>query len=463
MIKLFDDQAELISDVRSELSNGARSVLIQAGTGSGKTIVASTIVKSAYDKGNKVLFVVPRIDLVRQTCNTFTNFDIPHGFIVSGRRYDPKELVHIASKDTLIRRLKDTNDYKLVIIDECHYGGSGLNDIVQYYKPNATLLGLSASPWDMAGHGMKHQYDTMVCGKSIRWLIDNKRLSDYKAYAPSHVDLSNIGLIGGDFNQKQLAEKMEADVLLMGDTVNHYKEHAMGKRGVTFCVRRKHSEMMAKAYRDAGVMAVHMDGETPDEVRVKIAKAFAKREIQVICNCELLTFGYDLASISESNACVEAMSDCQPTKSLSKQLQKWGRNLRYDGTQHVFFDHANNFETHGLPCDEREWTLEPREKRKRAMTDQERNIAVRQCSQCYCVHKPAPICPDCGFVYPIQERVVEEVDVKLNEIEVANHKKKLRKEQGMARTYEDLERIAKERGYKPYWVKIQAKLKGIKK
>jgi DNA repair protein RadD len=268
-------------------------------------------------------------------------------------------------------------------------------------------------------------------------------------------------MVAGDFNKKQLAEKMEADVLLMGDTVNHYKNHAMGKRGVTFCVRRKHSEMMAAAYRDAGVMAVHMDGDTPDEVRVKIAKAFAKGEIQQICNCDLLTFGYDLASISESNACVECLSDCQPTKSLAKQLQKWGRNLRYDGTEHVFFDHANNFETHGLPCDEREWTLEPREKKRRS-SEKERSIPVKQCPKCFYVHSPSKSCPECGYIYPIQERSVEEIDVSLQEIDLTLERKEKRMEQGRAKTFDDLWKIANERGYKAGWVYKQAQLKGIR-
>jgi DNA repair protein RadD len=461
-MKLFPDQEELINNVREKLVEGNKSVLIQAGTGSGKTIVASTIVKSAFEKRKNVLFVVPRIDLIRQTSNTFHAFNIPHGFIASGRYYNQRENIFIASKDTLIRKYESIKKkFDLCIFDEAHFGGDGLNELIQFYKPNSTLLGLTASPWDMEGRGMAHQYNTMVCGKSIRWLIDNNRLSRYKAYAPSHLDLSQIGMVAGDFNKKQLAEKMEADVLLMGDTVNHYKNHAMGKRGVTFCVRRKHSEMMAAAYRDAGVMAVHMDGDTPDEVRVKIAKAFAKGEIQQICNCDLLTFGYDLASISESNACVECLSDCQPTKSLAKQLQKWGRNLRYDGTEHVFFDHANNFETHGLPCDEREWTLEPREKKRRS-SEKERSIPVKQCPKCFYVHSPSKSCPECGYIYPIQERSVEEIDVSLQEIDLTLERKEKRMEQGRAKTFDDLWKIANERGYKAGWVYKQAQLKGIR-
>ena len=47
-------------------------------------------------------------------------------------------------------------------------------------------------------------------------------------------------------------------------------------------------------------------------------------------------------------------------------------------------------------------------------------------------------------------------------IAMAEHKKKQRMEVGMAKTKEDLIRIAKERGYKPSWVYIQMKLKGIR-
>jgi hypothetical protein len=42
---------------------------------------------------------------------------------------------------------------------------------------------------------------------------------------------------------------------------------------------------------------------------------------------------------------------------------------------------------------------------------------------------------------------------------IAEEKKIKRMAVGMARTRADLEEIAKERGYKPSWVKIQARLK----
>ena len=452
-INLFPDQRECINGIRQSIKRGNRSVLLQAGTGSGKTYMASEIVSGAFRKGKRCLFVVPRRELLRQTSSTFSRFGIDHSFIAAGLPYNQFARIYIASKDTLVRRISGAFD--VTVIDECHYGGAGVDKIVQHYRKGGILIGLSATPWDMAGRGMAHQYEDMVQGRSIDWLIRNKRLSEYKAFAPDHVDLSGIRHSGGEYNSEQVSDRMRS-AKIFGNAARHYKQHATGMRGVTFLPSVKESERMAQLYRDCGVPAAHMDGNTPDDERKRISVAFARRELLQICNAELLTFGYDLAAASGIDACVEVVSDCQPTRSLAKQMQKWGRGLRYDGRLHMFFDHANNFDTHGLPRDHREWTLEPRE--KRGGGNKEASMPVRECSKCFYCHRPAPVCPNCGYEYPYQGRTVEEVEAELKEVESRNK----RVEVGRAKTLSDLRKIAQERGYKPQWVWRIAKAKGIK-
>lgn len=446
---LYTDQAVLIDQLKQAIYSGYKSVLLQAHTGTGKTRMASEIVYGAYKKEKVCFFVVPRKDLVRQTSETLKQYGIYHSFIVAGMRCDTRAKIFVCTTQTLRNRLAIIPD--LAIFDETHYGSTGLDKLIVKYKAAGTvIIGLSASPWKLSGKGLGCWYDKMVCGPSIRWLIDNKRLADYRAFAPSHPDLSQIKVTGGDYSKGQLSERMEGDRILIGNAVKHYKTHAMGKLGVTFGVSRKHSEMLAQEYRDNGIPAMHMDGETPDDERRRISVAFAKRELLQIVNCDLLGFGWDLALASGiSGVNIQCLTDCKPTKSLAGQLQKNGRNLRYDPEPHIFFDHANNFLEHGLPDADREWTLADREKTSR--DGGEKIEPVRQCDQCYFCFKPAPVCPHCGFVFPIQSREIEQVDGELAEIQIQQEKREARQTQGKAQSLEDLIVLGKSKGYARGW------------
>lgn len=462
MINLLPDQIESINKVQYSMLQGKRSILLQGATGSGKSYIGSEIIHRSLNKGKTSWFMVPRRDLIRQMREVFNDFEIPHGIIAAGVEYNPFGQVYICSTDTVKNRLHHLKAPNLCFIDETHHGGEGLDKVIQWLKSNGTwIIGLSATPWKLSGKGLGCWYEELICGPSIRWLIDNNRLSEYRAFAPSTPDLSMIDINNGDYAKGQLAEKMEEDRVLIGNSVNHYKKYSMGKLGITFAVSRRHSELLAQAYRDSGVPAVHMDGDTPEDVRIRMAKAFARREILQLCNAELLTFGYDLASASGyKDVCIQTMTDCQPTKSLAKQRQKNGRVLRYDNEPHLIFDHANNIKEHGMPCEDIEWTLEDRKKRQ---SNGERNLPVRQCTQCYFCHHPSKSCPNCGHVYPIEVRAIKEVEGELEELRITAAKKIARQEQGKASTMEQLIEIGKRRGYKnpAFWAKNV--MKGRKK
>lgn len=460
---LFPDQERLANAVNAEFKKGYNAVLMQAATGSGKSVIASYIIKRSMGLGNVVWFVVPRRELIRQMSETFSEIGIPHSFIADKLPYDPMAKVYIVSMQSIMNKLdRIINIPDRVIIDEVHFGGAGLAKIIAWAKLyGAKILGLSATPNRADGRALGEWFDSMVCGESIKWLQENKRLALYRPFAPDHLDLSMIGTNDNDYNQKQLRSKMESDTYLIGNAVSHYKKHAMDMLGITFAVGVRHSQILAQAYRDAGVVAMHMDGETPEIERKRIARAFALGEIKMLCNAELLTFGYDLASASGiKGVTIKCMMDCQPTKSLPKQMQKWGRNLRYDGTHHLFFDHGNNFYEHGMPNDDREWKLEGREKLKRKKVD--KNIVkAMSCTQCHYCHPPAPKCPNCGYEYPITERKISELDAELQEIEEIKRKKDARKEVGMAKSLNDLMVIAKARGYNKGWAFRMAKAKKL--
>ena len=125
------------------------------------------------------------------------------------------------------------------------------------------------------------------------------------------------------------------------------------------------------------------------------------------------------------------------------------------------FDHVGNYIQHGSPDDEREWTLEAKPKRG---GNKEPTQPVRQCPECFMVHRPSPECPGCGYVYPIQSRMVDEIEGELSEV-IAGPKpiKKSQVIGQIARTNgrAGLEAYAKENGYKSGWVQHQMRVRKL--
>ncbi len=434
---------------------------MQSATGSGKTIMATDILLRAIQRKSSTWFVVPRKELLRQTSGTYDAFGIAHSYIAAGRDYNGYAQSHIVSQQTVVRRLDDLTPPKMAVIDECHYGQDGLDTLIQWLSNAGTyIIGLTATPKKQSGQGFDGWFDDMVMGPSIKELIALGRLSEFKLYAPNRPDLTGIRKVAGEYHQGQLDEWMEHHgKVLVGDAIGTYKSRAMGRLGLTFCTSIKQSKLTAEAFTAEGIPAAHMDGTMSDDVRKAIIRAYADRRLLQLCSVDLMTFGFDLAAQVGRDVVVECMSDLAPTHSESKQLQKWGRVLRRKPEPAMIFDHVGNAFKHGMPDDEREWSLKGRDKVYKQEVD--RDAQLRQCTRCYFCHPVAPACPECGFVYPIKYREIKTVAGDLEEVKAIKAAKQKRMEIGMAKTVDDLRRIARERGYKTGWINIIARKKGI--
>lgn len=457
MLTLYPDQERLIEKTRHAM-RCHKSILIQAATGAGKTVITSFMFLGAIKRGKTAIIVVPRRELMEQTSNTFSKTGIEHGFISSGKKYNPNVKCWIATTESLAKRLDIAPCINMIVVDEAHFGLTANNKIIKKYKDaGAYVFGLSATPCKLSGKGLGCWFDTMVEGESIRWLIDNKRLSDYRLFVPDAPDFSGVKTVAGDYAKGQIADKMERDVVLIGRAVDHYKKHAMGKRNVTFCVSRHHADIVNQAFIKSGIPSEYVDGETSPDERKRIFIALAKGEILNVCNCELLTFGFDLSSAAGMQVTIESLSILKPTKSIALYSQIVGRALRYKPEPALIFDHTGTALRLGLPDEKRFWTLADVDKNARG--GKESTVAIRQCEKCDFVHRPAPVCPNCGHEYPYGGRTVNEIEGELKEIKAIEiEKKKLEKKRRRAacKTIEELEHFAREEGYKnpEYWARM---------
>lgn len=283
--------------------------------------------------------------------------------------------------------------------------------------------------------GLGPWYEEMVKGPTTTQLIERKALAPFRMFAPSVPDLSAIHITAGDFNGKELADAMDKPKLI-GDVVGHYQKIAPNTRAIVFGSSLDHSRHIVSQFREHGISAEHVDGGDDSEYREAAIARFRSGETQVLSNFSLFDEGLDIPA-------VETVIDANPTQSLSRCLQKWGRGLRYvPGKTAIILDHAGNCERHGMPDDDREWSLEDRERRPRGEKTTE---LAKRCDQCLRVHKPAPACPHCGHVYPIQPRQITQEEGELMEITA---KRERRQEQGQANSLDALINLGRSRGMK---------------
>ena len=455
-LTLYPDQSDLTARVRRAIGAGHRSVLLQASTGSGKTMMAMDMMMGAVGKGSTAWFTIPRTELMLQTMETMLAHDVPFSTIAPGFSYNPMSQVHLAMTPTLARRLDKLKPPKVAFIDETHFGGADLDRIIRWLLAGGSrVVGLSATPMKTNGKAMGDWYEHMEEGLQIDELIRLRRLSQFRYFAPSAPDLSGLRVSNGDYVHSQLAELMEHETAIIGDAVQTYKDRAAGKLCVVFATSRKHAEMIREAFFGAGVPAMSIDGTMDKDTRKRIVMGFARREFTVLVNVALLTFGFDLAQAAQMPVRIEALMDLCPRKSLPLQMQVWGRALRIGPEPAVIMDHANNWREHGFPDSPREWTLEGAKKRG---PSGEKSEPIRQCSiadgGCGFVHRPAPVCPNCGRVYPIMSRMVEEREGELVELdrEAAERARvAARVEQGRSETLEELLALAARTGKRPNW------------
>ena len=419
--------------------------------------------------------------MIAQLSLTLCNFGLEHNLITAkstatnikadqfknfGRVfYNKDSKLHVGSVQTLASRVgKLSINPRLIIIDEQHHlkKGNQWGSIFEAY-PNALGLGLTATPQRSDGVGLGVDSggynDDLILGAKMSWLIEQGYLAPYKVYTTAKQwDISAVKTKrNGDYDEKELEELIDKPSVT-GDAIAHYKKLCDGMSGVCYCTSISHSKHVTQQFIENGIPAAHVDGTMSDAERKKVFTDYADGVIKIICNQALISEGTDLESLTQrQGVTLDVCIDLAPSKSLVVVMQRWGRVLRKKPNKTaIILDHSGNVLRHSLPCADREWSLEGNDKKKRE--SDEKDVNIKTCQQCFHIHEPAPMCPICGFVYPIQQRSIEEVSgelVELTEQDKAEikrkqdeEKKQKKREQGQCQTLQDLLELGRRRGYK---------------
>ncbi len=444
MIQLRPYQQQLLDDIRDAMRQGHRRVLAVMPTGAGKGCTIASMVASAAAKGHRTLILVHRQELVNDLSGRMARMGIRHGIIAAGRSMDFTVPTQIGSVQTVVRRLHKIPAPSLIVQDEAHHltVGNTWGRIIEAW-PRAFLIGKTATPLRLDGRGLGEgqggYFTKLVLGPTAEWLTDNGYLAPARVLAPPGFDAGGIKRRMGEFDMRECEQRLGS--VLVGDAVSHYQQHLAGQTAIAFCCSLSHAAAVAESFRSRGIAAASIDGSMSGPERAQLLADLGTGRLKVLTSCALIGEGIDVPSVSGAIL-------LRPTMSLALYLQMVGRALRpQEGKTAVILDHAGNAHRHGLPTDEREWTLEGIARKKRDAAP-----SVKVCPSCFCaVKSQAPACPECGHRFAPERRQLEHLPGQLQELERRAAIRDRQREQAQARTMQELVAIGKRRGMRsPY-------------
>ncbi|MFO1163033.1 MAG: DEAD/DEAH box helicase [Reyranellaceae bacterium] len=447
-------QHAVIQQVSAEIEAGRRRILLVAPTGSGKTVIGARLAGEACARGQRVVFLVHRRELVQQTSQKLHSIARDHGIIAAGFPTRPGEPVQVASIATVHARAVRTASIglppaDLVIVDEAHHATARTWRRLLDSWPGAIVVGLTATPCRADGRGLGGAFETMVCCPSIAELIEGGWLVPTRVYAPTRPDLAGVALRGGDYDEGELAARMDRPGLV-GDVVTHWHRLAERRRTIVFASSVGHSLHLRDELGRADVMAAHVDGQTPAAERDAILAGLAGGSIEVVTNCGVLQEGVDIPA-------VECIVLARPTRSLALYRQTVGRGLRpAAGKDHcLVIDHAGATHEHGFVEDPITWSLAADSRALPAVQLARASPGARvlaDCPECSAVRWQGRPCRACGWRPHAKPIVVDVRDGELGQVERdGTIRKSTASEADKSAFYRQLLWIARERGYQPGW------------
>jgi len=442
-------QSEGVDRIRDAIRKGARSVLIVAPTGSGKTVVASHILRSATDKGNSSLFIAHRRELIKQASNKLTAFEVEHGILLSGEPTSMTAETYVASIQTFTARVVNRKTFpmpaaELLVVDEAHHATANSYLHLKHLYSDSIILGLTATPCRKDGRGLGKFFDAIVEISTPQELIDMGFLVNTRVVAPRLPDLTNLRTVKGDYEEAELEKRMEP---MIGDLVRDWHTYAAGRPTVVFAVTIAHSVWIQQKFEDAGVACEHIDGDTPHKRRDRVLQDLSDGKIQVVTNCNVLTEGWDQPQVS----CAIL---AKPTKSYGLYLQMAGRICRtHPGkTDALIIDHSGAVYRHGFPQDAGGWELDPSfkidERKDERLAKEAQPIT---CRECFTVYTGQPHCPNCGALPSRKAKSLDMDEGRLYEVKRQRLNKTNATMQDKRNWYGQLKTIARQHNRKHGW------------
>lgn len=309
--KLRDYQIDCVKVAKERLSTHD-DCLIVAGMGSGKSVVMSKLISEL--KGS-VLVIVNQNKLVTQGLKNLELFNGDIGIYNAGMgRKELDKRVVIASIQSIWRK---SCYFDYIVIDEVHrfdfrYGMFGeFISGMHGFK----CIGFTATPFTNSEYiyGDDKFFKEVAFEKSLRELTNEGYLVPMKfgtGKKESLIDVSNVKVTAGDYNQKQLEKEVGKPTKLKIQVEDALKKK-VGK-SIWMCVTIAHAEMVQRLVPDS--ILVHSQTNQSLE-------PFINGAVDDVISVMMLGEGVDIP-------CAQTLVLMRPTKSLRLYVQAAGRVLR---------------------------------------------------------------------------------------------------------------------------------------
>lgn len=309
--------------VQEEWESGKKRTLLVLPTGTGKTIVFSKIIEDRVRKGERVLVIAHRGELLEQASDKLYKST---GLKTATEKAEQTSLgsfyrVVVGSVQTM-QREKRLNQFPpeyfdTIVIDEAHHAISDGYQRVLHHFEDANVLGVTATPDRGDMRNLGSYFESLAYEYGLAEAIKSGYLSPIKALTiPLKLDLSNVKQQAGDFSTKDLGTALDP---YLEQIAEEMKKQCFNRKTVVFLPLVKTSQKFRDILNKHGFKAAEVNGESAD--REQILKDYEEGKYNVLCNSMLLTEGWDCPSVD----CVIVL---RPTKVRALYSQMVGRGTR---------------------------------------------------------------------------------------------------------------------------------------
>ncbi len=324
-------QQEAKEAVFEQWDNGIRKTLLVLPTGCGKTIVFAKITEDCVRKGDRVLILAHRGELLDQAADKLKKTT---GLNSAVEKAESSCLgswfrVVVGSVQTLMREKRlgqfPEDYFNTIIIDEAHHCISDSYQKVLEHFPEAHVLGVTATPDRGDMRNLGQYFESLAYEYTLPKAIKEGYLTPIKALTiPLKIDMSGVSVQAGDFKASDIGTAL--DPYLEG-IAQEMQKYCADKKTVVFLPLVKTSQKFRDVLNNYGFQAAEVNGDSQD--RAEILADFESGKYNVLCNSMLLTEGWDCPSVD----CVVVL---RPTKVRSLYCQMVGRGTRLSpGKDHL--------------------------------------------------------------------------------------------------------------------------------